>query len=215
MQDKTTRVVLTGPYAGKTMVLNRHHFTKGVALITGQPDEVSFTLAYLARSYQAYPEGSPELEAALSKVKANGVQHHFSTNPQKQDGAPNTVQGEEDNQAGQVPDPRELQGERHADGSAGNAGLVPGGAGHENAGLGEGVDYLKERESSALTLQLQNVIKGLDPKQDTHWTPDGFPALDTVAEGAKQPSLTRADVEAAVPGWTRVKAAQVAAIDSL
>jgi len=43
----------------------------------------------------------------------------------------------------------------------------------------------------------------LDPKNDSHWTSDGLPRLDSVKLFASDPALTREAVTAAAPGFSR------------
>jgi hypothetical protein len=72
------------------------------------------------------------------------------------------------------------------------------------------MESAEERESSALIRHIRSIMQGLDPRQETAWTPEGLPSLDTVAEAVNMPGLTRADLEQVLPGWTRRKAAEVA-----
>jgi len=43
----------------------------------------------------------------------------------------------------------------------------------------------------------------LDPLNDAHWTKGGLPRLDIIRELLADTSITRADVHAAEPGFTR------------
>ena len=53
---------------------------------------------------------------------------------------------------------------------------------------------------------LQAVLQKLDVTNDTHWTADGQPRLDTVKMMAGNPGVTREQVEAAAPGYSRSNA---------
>lgn len=75
-----TKFVLVGGYAGKTINLGGHLFKDGVfdysVLVDGDgnqftpsPQDVALKADFLAKSYQAYPEGSKELEEALAALE--------------------------------------------------------------------------------------------------------------------------------------------------
>lgn len=49
---KKIRMTLTGPYEGKTKLLNRHQFINGVAFFTGNDTQVEGVTKYFTRSYQ-------------------------------------------------------------------------------------------------------------------------------------------------------------------
>lgn len=72
------KFVLVGPHAGKTISLGGHPFVDGVfdfgpdgAGVVPGPDEVAKKGRILAKLYQAYPEGSPELDAAKARIKGD------------------------------------------------------------------------------------------------------------------------------------------------
>lgn len=54
--------------------------------------------------------------------------------------------------------------------------------------------------------KLTAAVKSLDPNDDTHWTAKGLPAIEAVSKAYGKSNLTRADIEAAAPGYTRPKA---------
>lgn len=71
------RFVLVGALAGKTVNLGGHNFVDGVFEFVGTepgvfpgPDEITMKGVYLAKSYQAYLEGSNELKEAQARVKS-------------------------------------------------------------------------------------------------------------------------------------------------
>lgn len=72
------KFILVGPHAGKTITLGGHQFVEGAfdfgpdgAGVVPGPDEVAKKGRLLAKLYQAYPEGSPELEAAAKRIKGD------------------------------------------------------------------------------------------------------------------------------------------------
>lgn len=66
-QPKDWNLVLTGAYAGKTVELNGYNFTNGVLAMFGAPETVEGVIRYMGKSYQAYLEGSDELEIAQER----------------------------------------------------------------------------------------------------------------------------------------------------
>lgn len=61
-------------------------------------------------------------------------------------------------------------------------------------------------QAPQLNEKLQKAVLGLDPEDDSHWTKDGKPAMTAAEKLYGSSGLTRADVEAAAPGFTREKA---------
>ena len=59
---------------------------------------------------------------------------------------------------------------------------------------------------------LQAALTKLDVANDTHWTADGQPRLDTVKMLASNPGITREQVEAAAPGYLRTNAGSYAMV---
>lgn len=78
-------------------------------------------------------------------------------------------------------------------------GSVPGGDGHSDAGY-DG--------STANQDRIREAVNTLDATNDEHWTADGRPRMDAVERAFGSAGITRADVEAAVPGYTRDTAAE-------
>jgi hypothetical protein len=229
MHNMTVDLVLTGVRAGQTVVLNNHSFVRGRATIVVEPQAVDALLTYMARANQAYLAGSEDLEnaqerdralrAAVTKAKeSNGVLGDIQAAPASPDGASAPVQGDRDHGAGQVPDPRALHGGVDAPSEAGREGLVSGGRGHEDTGLGHGVVAGQNVKPVALTdnelllAHVKQALVQLDPKTDDHWTPEGFPAVAAIAEALHDQSVTREVVEMAAPGYNRRKAEDLAAL---
>lgn len=51
--------------------------------------------------------------------------------------------------------------------------------------------------------KIREALLGLDPQNDEHWTADGAPRLDVLANALGDQKVTRADVLAAAPGFSR------------
>ncbi len=57
-----------------------------------------------------------------------------------------------------------------------------------------------------MTQKIVDALKKLDVKNDNHWTADGLPRLDTVKMLASDQTITRDQVAAAAPGFSRATA---------
>lgn len=55
-------------------------------------------------------------------------------------------------------------------------------------------------------IKLVTAIRSLDPADDTLWTTSGKPNVEAVAHAASLPGVSRAEIDAAIPGYTRTKA---------
>lgn len=54
---------------------------------------------------------------------------------------------------------------------------------------------------------IQAAVRKLDPTEDSHWTEVGKPAVAAVALALNDQTVTRAQVDAAMPEYSRDKAA--------
>ena len=212
MQNEKIRFVLTGTLTGHTTLLGKHAFVKGECDILVGPENIRAVLTFLARSYQAFPQGSPELEMAQKRDRENGLLSDLPPNPAPTDGASAPVQGAGDHDAGPLPDSRALHSGVDAPGETGSEGMVPGGPGHENAGLGERVESAENRESDALMATVRVAVSKLDPKVDEQWSDSGLPSVEYVADAVKNPTVTRELISMACPDWTRIKAEDLAGL---
>jgi len=112
----------------------------------------------------------------------------------------------------------QAHGHRKADGNGGvhaapvaqavvvtaNDGAAPVSAGRPpDGGSGQGATY-------AVSEKLRKAIQELDPATDEHWTGTGKPMLNAIEKFYGSSGVTRADVQAALPGYDReaAKAAQ-------
>lgn len=206
-RGQTIEMVLTGGRTGQTALLNKHAFVDGVAKVYVYPEGFNSFLTLMARSYHAYPRGSAHLAAAQERDRANGILSDLQKDSSSADGAPAAVQSAGVGDAsGTIPDPRALHSELNAGGEAGSEGLVSGGAGHENAGLGEGVESSPQRESFALMHAIQTAVQKLDPSVPEQWSADGLPSVDYVAQAVDNQTVTRDMISAACPGFDKRQA---------
>lgn len=69
------KLILCGPYRGRTIQLRHYQFTNGCITLDGAPVAVAGAMKYLANGYQAYPEGSDEYHAATIRDLENNLGH--------------------------------------------------------------------------------------------------------------------------------------------
>lgn len=217
MTTMNVKMVLTGPYSGRDCVLNGHRFEKGVCTLQGDPTALQSVITYLGRSYQAYPEGSEELEQARKRDRENKASRR-----KKKDGSRNEVQSSAERgqaepvsgDSGEEHGPSSEEGGVHDgaddDSDAGQAELSPDGDGHEDARVSDESPQESQPQRRPVNEKLRQVVVNLDPEVDDHWTGAGKPAMAAVEEAYGETGITRADVEAAAPGWNRDKAQQEA-----
>jgi len=191
------KLILTGARAGATCTLRKLEFRNGVCVITGPDNEVAALTRYMGRVYKAFPEGSLELAKfqALDRERegaSNGA-GAADTEPGRDQVAPVSGDVRPDG-AGPAPSPAN-DGSGADAAEAGSSQREPGGDGNGGPDVD---DFDAERTQS-----LHEVIMGLDPTNDEHWTADGKPRIDVVAAASGRQDLTRKVVEAAAPGFTR------------
>jgi len=203
------RLILTGPYAGKTIKLNGCTFEKGVLELRGKAEAVEGLVTYMGRSYQAYLEGSDELKAAQKRdaerlEKVNGERDNSrSIQPEKgSDPGKGQVQPEGQGTASQTNNGRSgaVKTEK------GSEGGVSSGDGHENAGLSQAAGGQNRSLPETTDLALQKAVLALDSKNNEHWTTGGKPAISAVEQAYGSTGITRKDINAVAPGWDRAKA---------
>lgn len=182
MSTVQTTFVLTGPLAGKTINLGSlpYRFAEGRTTLIAPVEEMPLHAQFLERNWQAYPEGHEALK---------------ETNDGQRDIQQNTSGAQGDLQP---------NGEGAAPGGDSSAGQGDAGpaTGNEAGGLAPEGDG----QAPQLNEKLQKAVLGLDPADDSHWTKDGKPAMTAVEKLYGSSGLTRADVDAAAPGFTREKA---------
>jgi hypothetical protein len=196
-----TTFVLTGPLKGKTVNLGSlpYRFADGRTTLIASVEDTALHARFLERNWQAYPEGHPALEGQTDgqrEVQTNTQQdgqHPVSSDVQPNGGG-TEAGGEADNGAGAT------------DPEAGQAGGVPDGDGQQAQ-----LNPAGDPPPSEVNTKLQKAVQALDPADDNHWTRDGKPAMSAVEKLYGSAGITRADVEAAAPGWTREKAKAAAA----
>lgn len=215
---------LAGPLAGATQVIDKNKpFVKGYWRTWVAHQHYEGLVNKLAGGYNAHPLGSPALLAAEAawenrsggpiRIQAGASEH-----------VPTSVSG------GGL----RLEPERHADASPNILGV----AGPQFAPVGEGlegnsVSGRTEERSAGRGLsdgllpdgagsapqpdsRVRSAVEALDPENDRHWVATGAnagkPRVDVVAQAAGIEGLTRVDLDAAWPDWTREKAKAAAEV---
>ncbi len=176
------RYVLKGPYAGKTIRLGGFPFVAGVLEADYPTPAEHELLARHVRQWGAYleEEDSSDGQRDVSIDSAGGTES---------DGRP--------------------EGEEPAPGVGASA---DDGGGANTASSGHAVGRLAtngsgpEEELGVLIPRLRKAVASLDPKIDADWTLAGKPALPAVERALGYGGITRAQVEAAMPGFTRATA---------
>lgn len=224
------KLVLTGGREGRTCVVGNIKFVDGVG-IAYAPDHKGLegVCRYMARSYQAYRVDSPQLKAYMD-AKPKPVEPTPEPEPTPPvttvvnnaapvapvpttEGGPDgtgkaNAEGDQSGGSGPVvhsgiqsgtggsADETPAHGAGNDNASTDGTEHVPGGDGHEHAGVSGAEENRRNIQAAAVKL---------DPANDEHWTPDGLPKVDAIAQIAGMQALTRAEVESAIPGMTRPK----------
>ncbi len=207
---------LFGPRAGQTTVLNGHPFVKGLCTLVQSSDNMG-TCARVFSFYGAYARGTPEYDAAMAveEVAANGTDEVDSPAIEGIDPAiPASVgsNGTGPSEGEAVP-----SGVDAGPGGTDPASSDASGNGHEHAGVPvfpEDADYRAEEPSSSVNEEVAIAVRKLDPDVDSHWVltggHKGKPKLQAVEDAYGKNTLTRQDIEAAMPGYNRDAASAAA-----
>lgn len=186
----TRTLVLVGAYAGQTVALKAggttFEFEDGKIEVSGPDTDVENLSKFLRNNYQAYPEGSKELEEAQAAIE-EAMAHEDAVD----------------------------------EGSAGADSEHPGGSDDPDGGAGEGTDTGTEAADGGGDVQagegseglqapagdgqspIAEALNKLDPEDDEAWTADGKPKMSAVEAALGRTDVTRAQVDAAVPGFNR------------
>lgn len=191
----TRKLTLVGAYRGQTVTLKAgdtaYEFTEGSLTVTGPQPDVENLSRYLERCYQAFPDPSPELDAAVAAIHGEGD----AAQTQQDAPGPDGVQpGGSDDPAGGASDPAPEPAGEAADGG-----------GHDDAPGGD-AEPGPAAEGDGHEGPVAAALKRLDPENDEHWTADGKPKMSALEALMGRADITRAQVDAAVPGFNREKA---------
>lgn len=197
---------LFGGRAGKTAVINGHKFVHGIHKAVVSPHQAAPLIKVLS-FYAAYAKGTPEYDEAMEAEKYGGSAVHEDAEQGASDEVSSGVGSDGSESAASPADDGPGAGDSAADGARSGAS----GDGHGHAGV------LKFEEAASIPQPSEPASVGnedikvavlkLDPENDNHWVNTGAhkdrPRLSAVEDAYGKAGLTRQDLEAAIPNWTR------------
>ena len=195
-------LVLTGAMSGHTVKLGNHQFIEGKCALEGNAVDVDSAAKVLARSYQAYPQGSDELIAAQArdeKVKGPADVNASGAHPTAERGSSAGVGGDGDGAPRPVQNPPAVL-------SAGPP-LTPA-SGAEGV-VSERDGLLDSGLQPEQVKKIKDALALLDPAVDAHWSETGLPSLEMLVEITKDQTINRAAVSHVAHQFNR-NAAQTA-----
>lgn len=187
----TVTLKLHGHFAGKTVKLNGVQFRDGKCKLIGPTDEVENLMLYLGRSYQALPE-------VEVKVYGSGSSQTI-VQPGDSEAVPTDLlpEGEESAESETL----ELGG--YDDPDTDNGRRVSSRSGHEHSRISTEELFAGSAQGTIDPVRLRKVLEGLSSKDDSAWTQLGYAKLDKVCASYGSEGVTRRDVEAVWPEFTR------------
>ena len=206
---------LFGPRKGQTVMLNRHQFVNGILTLLQDSNNMG-TAARVFSFYRAYARGTPEYDAAVAEEEAeNGTGEVPEASLEGID--PPAPAGVQSNGGGPPEGAAEVSGVDVDSGGTNPANAGTNGNGHEHAGVPkfpEDANYRAEEPSSSVNTDVANAVRKLDPDVDSHWVMTGGhkgkPKLQAVEDAYGKNTLTRQDIETAMPGYNRNAACDAA-----
>lgn len=160
------KFTLVGALEGQTVILGNRPFVDGVYTFEGRQDEVEALGRYLAY-FQAYPEGSPEIEAMRAQLAA-AIEAGETPTPNTTD--PKSVKVV----TVAEPDPLEI---RQAEKDAADA--------EQSQNQGPAAETVAE------------AVSMLDKNLNGHWTGQGLPSVDAITALLGRPATRKEIEEAA------------------
>ncbi len=187
----TRKLTLVGAFRGKDVTFKaggkEYEFKEGSMEVTGPSADVDNLSKFLNRSYQAFPDPSKELDAAVAAIHGDGdAAETDKDEPGAGDGDKGGAQDAEGGAGDTAPEPA---GE--ADGGSTDAEPEPGEAEPGRPAEGDGQSPIAK------------ALSELDPADDEHWTADGKPKMSALEAILGRADVTRAQVDAAAPGFNR------------
>jgi len=194
MHRKDRTLVLAGHFAGRNIVLYSIRFRNGRVTLPGSEDHNGIC-SLLAKCYQAYEEGSPELAKAQERDRKNG-NSDLSKTPEQGSGE---ELRDQDN-----PPVKNDSSEEASDGSP-DATVESGGSELPSDREGHGSEDSTPKESDFADV-VRAAVRKVDPSNLDLWTDeDGWPKIGAINEYL--PERMRIDkrgtVDQYMPGYTR------------
>lgn len=165
------KLYLAGPYAGKDKTIQGVRFVSGIAEIPSGEDGL---VRYMSRYYQAYPEGSAELEEALENFGGREIYYGISNLPKNVSGNAAKVQPVGERSSSQAATDKSAD----ASTSAGSAEGVAEGDGQTDTGL----DLPKLIRDACLKLDTENADQ---------WAANGMPTAAAIYGVCPQKNVSR------------------------
>lgn len=204
------RFTLVGPNAGQTIKLGKYQFTNGVHVFPGSDKDAETLENILSNFYSAYPD--EKLEAAQKAYEASvAARAGKPVEPAK-------VVSEKDDKAGDEAEKKRLEeaAAKKAKDDAAEKAAAEQKAKDEAAAkqkADEEAAAKKAADDAAAEAALNGggaptlaeVIQGLDPADDASWSARGLPSVEVVGKLFGK-DVSRADIEAAAPEYTRAAA---------
>lgn len=186
----TRKLSLVGDLDGQTVTLraggSEYEFIDGSLEVTGPSADVDNLSKYLQRCWQAYPDPSRELDEARAAIeRGTDAAEADEDEPKAGDGDPG---GTENNEGGAGDPAPEPEGTDEGDS---DAQPEPGAAEPGRPGEGDGQSPINQ------------ALSRLDPEDDEAWTADGKPKMSAIEAAMGRSDVTRAQVDAAAPGFDR------------
>jgi len=165
------KLYLAGPRAGKDITLQGVRFVSGIAEVRAEDEGLA---RYMSRFYQAFPEGSAELEEALENFGGKEIYHGVSNLPEHTSGNAAKVQP-----TGKESSPKAATDKPADDStSAGSSGSVAEGNGQKDAG----VDLPK---------LIREACVKLDTEDADQWSANGMPTAAAIYSVCPQKNVSR------------------------
>jgi hypothetical protein len=210
-QVLTYTLELFGPRKGQTININGHQFLNGVCK-ENIPTEAASSLLQVMSYYDAFAAGTEEYKLAEAKDKAAEAENGADeVHEGPVSGEPDPVPSDAGSDgAGPAEEPTVLSVEPDA-AETETSGGDSSGDGHEDTGFvkfEELADIPEPTEPDSVgDPDIKRAMLKLDPNNPDHWAKRGRdagkPKLSAVENAHGKAGLTRADLEAALPGWNR------------
>lgn len=207
------RFTLVGPHAGQTIKLGKYQFTNGVLVFPGSDKDAETLANILENFYSAYPD--EKLEDAQARFEQALAESGMIRS------APAIVSEADDAAADAAEKARlEAEAKQKAETEAAEKAAAEKKAADEaaeakaKAEAEEAAKKAAEDAAAAAALgeggsgepkTLAEVIQDLDPANEDHWSARGLPAVEAVSKLFGK-DVSRADIEAAAPDYTRAAA---------
>ena len=202
--------ILTGANFGRTVKLGKYRFVDGRCPISATPEELALHTRAMERNWGAFPEGDVRIEQINNAYREHLAQQENShgSGDLSPDGSRPAGTSEGDGNA--RPDGSEASAGDEAGDGEGDDDAATGSAERPAGGDGSPPVVTDPEPVAETNEKLRRAILTLSPDLDSNWTASGLPAMTAVERAYGSTAITRADVEAAHPGYTRAAASKSA-----